>query len=67
MVEKSKGVTLLDYVAIQDFVTDTKGGGVGHILIKDNIPYKRRYDIENTQPAWYGTFVAGVTWTEQAW
>ena len=40
---------------------------MGHIIIKDNIPYKRRYDIENTQPAWYGTFVAGVTWTEQAW
>ena len=46
---------LLDYVAIEGYVTEfhhcevTKGGGVG-AYIKDNIPYKRRYDIENTQP-----------------
>jgi hypothetical protein len=46
---------LLDYVAIEGYVTEfrhrevTKGGGVGAYII-DNIPYKRRYDIENTQP-----------------
>jgi hypothetical protein len=46
---------LLDYVAIEGYVTEfrhcevTKGEGVG-AYVKDNIPYKRRYDIENTQP-----------------
>ena len=47
---------LLDHVAIEGYVTEfrhrevTKGGGVG-AYIKDNIPYKRRYDIENIQPS----------------
>ena len=45
----------LDYVAIEGYITEfrhcevTKGEGVG-AYVKDNIPYKRRYDIENTQP-----------------
>jgi hypothetical protein len=45
----------LDYVAIEGYITKfrhcevTKGEGVG-AYVKDNIPYKLRYDIENTQP-----------------
>lgn len=46
---------LLEYVTIEGYVTEfrnreaAKGGGVG-AYIKENVNYKRRYDIEKTQP-----------------
>ena len=46
---------LLDYVSIDGYATEfghrvaTKGGGVGG-YIKENVAYRRRFDIEKTQP-----------------
>ena len=48
---------LLNYVSIDGYATEfrhrvaTKGGGVG-AYIKENVAYKRRFDIETLNPTW---------------